>query len=79
MITARDIDFLRQVIADHPSRTEFGATASGVLRPLHWTAARKISEVWKLCRDGGSKIEIARGFYIGRTSVRHILSAKNSK
>ena len=34
--------------------------------------------VWKLCRQGISKSEIARRLQIGRTSVRRLLAAKKS-
>src|SRR5580700_4148881 len=45
-------------------------------RPL--TAGKKTSQIGKLYRAGVSKAEIARRLQIGRTSVRRILSAKQS-
>jgi DNA invertase Pin-like site-specific DNA recombinase len=45
-------------------------------RPL--SAAKKAGQIRKLYRDGVSKAEIARRLEIGRTSVRRILSAKQS-
>ena len=36
------------------------------------------AEVWKLCRQGISKSEIARRLRIGRTSVRRLLAQKKS-
>jgi putative DNA-invertase from lambdoid prophage Rac len=42
------------------------------------SVAHQAAQVRKLCRHGLSKSEIDRGLYIGRTSVRRILSPKKS-
>jgi putative DNA-invertase from lambdoid prophage Rac len=42
------------------------------------SVANNAAEVWKLCRQGISKSEIARRLQIGRTSVRRLLAQKKS-
>ena len=42
------------------------------------SVVRNAAAVWKLCRQGISKSEIARRLQIGRTSVRRLLAEKKS-